>query len=150
MSAALPVAAGGELLVGAFDSSLLIGFTALFCCALAGGAAFGDPADFVSAGALFGVVPGLVAVWAGVLVFTVGVLLLGFRISAFLLPLAFFRLAGREQWRVALPIAAGTYVTFVIVFAMGLNIPFPNGMLADWLGLQSPDSYLLGVLYHFA
>src|SRR6185312_959280 len=71
-SAALPVAAGGELLVGAFDSSLLIGFTALFCCALAGGAAFGDPADFVSAGALFGVVPGLVAVWAGVLVFTVG------------------------------------------------------------------------------
>ena len=85
-----------------------------------------------------------------VLVFTLGVLLLGFRVSAFLLPLAFFRLAGRERWRVALPIALGTYLTFAIVFARGLNIPFPNGMLADWLGVQSPDVYLLGMLYHFA
>src|SRR5579864_3466513 len=87
-------------------------------------------------------------VW--VLVFTAGVLLLGFRLSAFLLPLAFFRLAGREQWRVALPIAVGTYLAFAIVFARGLNIPFPNGMLADWLGVQSPDVYLLGVLAEFA
>ncbi len=86
------------------------------------------------------------ALW--ILGFTIGVLALGFRLSAFLLPLAFFRLAGRERWRLAVPIALGTYLTFAIVFARGLDIPFPNGMVADWFGIQSPDIYLLGVVYH--
>jgi hypothetical protein len=78
-----------------------------------------------------------------ILAFTVGVLLLGFRIGAFVLPLAFFRLAGRERWRVALPIAFGTYLCFAVLFAKGLNIPFPNGLFADALGLESPDTYVI-------
>lgn len=45
------------------------------------------------------------ALW--IVAFTVGVLVLGFRIAAFVLPLAFFMLASRERGRVALPIAFG-------------------------------------------
>jgi hypothetical protein len=78
-----------------------------------------------------------------ILAFTLGVLVLGFRVGALVLPLAFFRLAGRERWRVAVPIAFGTYLCFTLLFAKGLHIPFPNGVLADTLGLESPDSYVL-------
>jgi TctA family transporter len=83
---------------------------------------------------------------AWILAFTAGILLLGFRVASFLLPLAFFKLAGRERWRLALPIAFGTYLVFVLLFGYSLNVPFPNGLLADALNIESPDAYVTAPL----
>ena len=84
---------------------------------------------------------------AWILAFTADILLLGFRVASFLLPLAFFKLAGRERWGLALPIAFGTYLSFVLLFGYWLNVPFPNGLLADALNIESPDTYVTAPLF---
>ncbi len=82
-----------------------------------------------------------IALWF--LVFGVGVMLLGFRVSALLLPLAFLKVAARESWRTAVPLAAGIYFAFYLIFSVGLHIPFPPGAVADVLGIDSFDSYVV-------
>jgi hypothetical protein len=57
--------------------------------------------------------------------------------------LAFLKLEARETWRLALAIAVGSYLFFVVVFAYGLNFRFPAGWIADALDMDAFDSYLL-------
>ena len=52
------------------------------------------------------------------------------------------RLASHERWRTIIPIALVTYLFFYVIFDKLLNIPFPNGMIADALGMESFDSYI--------
>ncbi|MBI4493257.1 MAG: tripartite tricarboxylate transporter TctB family protein [Chloroflexi bacterium] len=81
------------------------------------------------------------SVW--ILVFCLGVAVLGFKIGAALLSLAFMRFAAHEKWKLALAISLATYFFFYFVFDYSLNVPFPNGWLADWLGLDALDSYIM-------
>lgn len=73
---------------------------------------------------------------------TLGIYMFGFQLGAALLTIAFLRIAAHERWAPSLLLALGIFLFFYLVFDLGLNIPFPNGWLADWLGIESLDSYL--------
>jgi len=80
---------------------------------------------------------------AWIMLFAVTVVLLGFKVSAGLATLAFLRFAAREKWKPTLLISLGTYLFFYLAFDRALNIPFPPGWIAETLGLQSFDAYLV-------
>ncbi len=75
--------------------------------------------------------------------FAAGVLLLGFRVSALLLPMLFCRIAAREGWRTSVGLGLVTYLLFYGIFVAGLHLVLPPGAVADTLGLDSFDSYLV-------
>jgi hypothetical protein len=77
-----------------------------------------------------------------ILGFAVGILLLGFTMAAGLLSLLFFKTASRERWSTALWISISTYLFFYIVFERALNIPFPAGLIADWLHPPSLNTFV--------
>jgi hypothetical protein len=80
---------------------------------------------------------------AWIMAFALTVVLLGFKVSAGLATLAFLRCAAHEKWKITLLISLGTYLFFYLAFDFALNIPFPPGWIAETLGLQSFDSYLM-------
>jgi len=71
------------------------------------------------------------------------VLLLGFRVSAALLPLLFLKVAARERWSNSIMLGMGTYLLFYLIFVAGLHLVLPPGTVADTFGLDSFDSYLV-------
>jgi hypothetical protein len=81
------------------------------------------------------------SVW--ILAFTAAVVLLGFRVSAALLPFLFMRIAARERWLPSILLGIGTYLVFYWIFVAGLHLVLPGGTIADALGLESFDSYLV-------
>jgi len=83
---------------------------------------------------------------AWIVAFAVGVLLLGFRLGAFLLPLLFLKFAAREGWRSSILLGLVTYVLFYGIFVAGLHLVLPPGQIADSLGLDSFDSYAVDPL----
>ena len=94
-----------------------------------------------------GIEPGLarrrsleMAAW--ILGFAAAVWLFGFTLGAFLTSVAFLRIAARERWGITLAIGVVTYLFFYVIFRQALNIPFPNGLIADLLGTDAFDSYL--------
>jgi hypothetical protein len=80
---------------------------------------------------------------------TASIVLLGFELGAGVMSLVFLRLRGHESWRVALCIALTTYFFFYVVFDRVLNIPLPNGALADALGLNALDHYVMDPIADF-
>ncbi len=80
---------------------------------------------------------------AWIMAFAATVVLLGFKVSAGLATLAFLRFGAHERWKTSLLISLGTYLFFYLAFDYALNIPFPPGWIAETLGLQSFDSYLM-------
>ena len=83
------------------------------------------------------------AMSAWILLFTVGVAVLGFRVGSGLLTLAFLRFGANESWKLSLAISLGTYLFFYLLFVQALAIQLPPGWLADTLGLDSFDDYLI-------
>ncbi len=81
-----------------------------------------------------------------IIVFTAGVILLGFKLGSALLTIAFLRLAAQESWRTSLCLALGTYAFFLLIFEVGLNIRLPAGAVFDLLDLESPDAPLVQAL----
>lgn len=84
---------------------------------------------------------------AWIFAFAITILLFGFTLGSVVATVAFLRFASRERWGMIAGIALGTYLFFYVIFDKLLNIPFPNGMVADALGLQSFDSYIADPLW---
>ena len=80
---------------------------------------------------------------------TASIVLLGFELGAGVMSLVFLRLRGHESWRVALCIALATYLFFYVIFDRALNIPLPNGAIADALGLNALDHYVVDPIADF-
>jgi len=80
---------------------------------------------------------------AWILAFGLTVFLLGFKVSAALSTAAFLRFGARDSWKTTFWISLTTYLFFYLIFDYALNIPFPPGWIAESLGLQSLDSYLV-------
>lgn len=78
-----------------------------------------------------------------ILAIALGIVLLGFELGAGLTSLVFLRLRARESWRTSAGIAFATYLFFYVVFDRALSIPLPNGAIADALGLNALDHYLM-------
>lgn len=84
-----------------------------------------------------------VAIVAWTVAFALGLWLLGFKVGSPLLSFAFLRFAARESTRTSATIAVATYLFFLLVFELALNVPFSPGLIAQSLGLQSFDWYLV-------
>ena len=72
-----------------------------------------------------------IAIWAG------------FKIGAPLAAFAFLYFGAHEQKLTSVVYALSTYLAFLIVFDLALAIPFPPGLIAESLSMQSFDSYLV-------
>ncbi|HZU04952.1 MAG TPA: tripartite tricarboxylate transporter TctB family protein [Chloroflexota bacterium] len=82
------------------------------------------------------------AMVAWILGFTLGITLLGFRLGGGLGTLAFLKLGARESWKTTLLLTLATYLSFFLLFDVGLNTPLPAGLLADALGVQAFDTVI--------
>ncbi len=76
----------------------------------------------------------LVVAW--ILGFFAAIVLLGFTLGGALLSAAYLRLAAHERWRVSVGYGIATYLLLEIVFRRLLTIPFPPGILFEWLGFD--------------
>ncbi len=78
-----------------------------------------------------------------ILLFAAGIVVLGFKVGAGLLTLAFMRLAARERWKTSIYVSLATYLFFYLLFDYWLHIPFNAGLIADRLGLRPLDNYVM-------
>jgi hypothetical protein len=80
--------------------------------------------------------------FAWILVFFAAILLLGFRVGAPLITFLFLTYAAREGLKLTL---AFTLVTYVVLVAADTShmITLSTGMIAQALGLESLDAYLV-------
>ena len=77
-----------------------------------------------------------------ILAFAFSTVLLGFRLGAGLTTFGFLRWGAHESWKTTILIAVATYLSFWLIFDVGLNTPFPAGILADALNVDAFDSVL--------
>ena len=81
-----------------------------------------------------------------ILVFFLGIWLLGFRVGSFLLTLAFLKFGASESWRVSVVAGGISYLFFLLVFHFALQVPLAPGLLTESLGMDSLDAYLINGL----
>jgi hypothetical protein len=74
---------------------------------------------------------GLVNITAWILGFSVLIWLIGFMPAIFFFLLAFMVFVGKEKWKSALIISAGTTVFCYVVFHMGVNVNWIPSLLGD-------------------
>jgi hypothetical protein len=72
---------------------------------------------------------------AWMLAFFAGVVLLGFPYAVPLFVLLYLKLQGGEGWLLSVSITAAVAAVFYGLFDALLHLPFPSGLLLDWLGL---------------
>lgn len=78
-----------------------------------------------------------------IVVFFLGIWLLGFKVGSLFLTFAFLKFTASEKWSVSAALAVGIYLFFLIVFDIALKVPLGNGFVADYFGLDSLDSYII-------
>jgi len=83
----------------------------------------------------------MISAW--LLAFFFGIWLLGFKLGSTVMTIAFLRFGSHESWKLSLIFGVATYLFFLLVFDLALNVPFGPGLIAETLGLQSFDSYLV-------
>lgn len=91
---------------------------------------------------------GVICSW--ILVFFAGVWLLGFRVGSLVLTAAFLRWGAAERWKVSLVAAGVSYLFFLLVFYLILQVPLPAGLLAESLGVDSLDDFAVRSLRSLA
>ncbi|HYR34700.1 MAG TPA: tripartite tricarboxylate transporter TctB family protein [Burkholderiales bacterium] len=69
------------------------------------------------------------------LAFFAAVVLLGFPIAVPLFVLLYLKLQGGERWTLSIVITVAVAAIFYGLFDAMLHLPFPSGLLLDWLGL---------------
>ena len=72
---------------------------------------------------------------AWMLAFFAAILLLGFPVAVPLFVFLYLKLQGGEGWLMSVVITAAVWGLFYGLFDALLHLPFPSGLLLDWLGL---------------
>jgi hypothetical protein len=67
--------------------------------------------------------------------FLAAIVLLGFPLAVPLFMLLYLKLQGREGWAVSIALTAAVWALFYGLFDKLLHLPFPAGLLQQWLGL---------------
>jgi hypothetical protein len=75
----------------------------------------------------------IAAAW--MLIFFAAVVLLGFEIAVPLFVFVYLKFQGGEGWTLSIVITAIVAAVFYGLFDTLLHLPFPPGLLLDWLGL---------------
>ena len=83
----------------------------------------------------------MISAW--MLAFFFGIWFLGFKLGSTVMTIAFLRLGSHDSWKLSIIFGVATYLFFLLVFDLALNVPFGPGLIAEALGLQSFDSYIV-------
>jgi hypothetical protein len=82
-----------------------------------------------------------ICIWIGL--FCGGIWLLGFRLGSLILTVAFLKFAGSEDYKRCLGLGLINYLFFLIVFDLTLGVPLFDGALAQWLGIEALDKFVV-------
>ena len=68
--------------------------------------------------------------------FLLGVWLLGFSISIVIMMFSYLKIQSKEPWGLSIALTAIAYGFFWLLFVKLLTLPFPDGRIFAWLGLE--------------
>lgn len=68
--------------------------------------------------------------------FLVAVVLVGFSIAIPLMMFTYMKFQGKESWGLSLVLTVIAFVFYYALFVKVLNLPFPEGLLQSWFGLN--------------
>jgi hypothetical protein len=89
----------------------------------------------------------LVTIGSWIAVFFLGIWLFGFRLGSLILTVAFLKVAAKEGYKQSLTLGLVNYFFFLIIFDFALGVPLLEGALAQWLGIESLDGFVLQELH---
>lgn len=85
----------------------------------------------------------VITIQAWIVVFFLGIWLLGFKVGALVLTFAFLKIGANERWGISTGFAVMSYLFFLVVFDLALQVPLGAGLIAEYLELNSLDMYLV-------
>jgi hypothetical protein len=85
----------------------------------------------------------LVTIGTWIALFFLGIWLFGFRLGSLILTIAFLKVAAKEGYKQCLILGLANYLFFLIIFDFALGIPLLEGAIAQWLGIESLDGFVL-------
>jgi hypothetical protein len=85
----------------------------------------------------------LVTIGSWIALFFLGIWLFGFRLGSLILTIAFLKFAAKEGYRESLSLGLVNYLFFLIIFDFALGVPLLEGAIAQWLGIESLDGFVL-------
>ena len=68
--------------------------------------------------------------------FLAGIWVLGFSITIAGMTFGFLKIQNREGWRMSLVLTASAWLVYYVVFERTLLLPFPEGQIFRWLGME--------------
>jgi hypothetical protein len=77
-----------------------------------------------------------ITMFAWLLGFFVAIVLLGFNLAIPLMMFTYMRFQGKESWVLSLTLTVIAFVFYYGLFVKLLTLPFPEGLLLTWLGLN--------------
>ena len=85
----------------------------------------------------------LMTIGSWIAVFFLGIWLFGFRLGSLILTIAFLKVAAKEGYKECLILGLVNYLFFLIIFDFALGVPLLEGAIAEWLGIESLDGFVL-------
>jgi putative tricarboxylic transport membrane protein len=77
-----------------------------------------------------------ITMFAWLLGFFVAIVFLGFNLAIPLMMFTYMRFQGKESWLLSLTLTVIAFVFYYGLFVKLLTLPFPEGLLLTWLGLN--------------
>jgi hypothetical protein len=71
-----------------------------------------------------------------IVVFFVGISLLGFKLGSLFLTFVFLKFTAKEKWTTSAAIAVGSYLFFWLVFDLALRVPLGSGLMGEYFGMN--------------
>ena len=68
--------------------------------------------------------------------FLAGIWVLGFSITIAGMTFGFLKIQNRERWVMSLVLTASAWLVYYVVFERTLLLPFPEGQIFRWLGME--------------
>ena len=68
--------------------------------------------------------------------FLAGIWVLGFSITIAGMTFGFLKIQNKEGWRMSLVLTASAWLVYYVVFERTLLLPFPEGQIFRWLGME--------------
>jgi hypothetical protein len=68
--------------------------------------------------------------------FFIAIVLVGFNAAIPLMMFTYMKFQGKESWVLSIVLTAVAFVFYYALFVRLLNLPFPEGLLLTWLGLN--------------
>ena len=68
--------------------------------------------------------------------FLAGIWLIGFSITIAAMTFGYLKLQSKEGWVMSLTLTASAWLVYYVVFERTLLLPFPEGQVFRWLGME--------------